>query len=52
MRYLGYVRSDVDPCLLVKRIEKEITFVAIYVDNCLFVGSEGLIQETIKGIIT
>ena len=48
---LGYVPSDVDPCLLVKRTENEIAFVAIYVDDCLFVGSEELIQGTIKGIV-
>ena len=52
MRDLGYVPSEVDPCLLVKRNKKnEIAYVAIYVDDCLFIGSENLIQETIKGIV-
>ena len=52
MKDLGYVPSEVDPCLLVKRGTKnEIAFVAIYVDDCLFIGDENLIQETIKGII-
>ena len=47
---LGFVKGDVDPCLLTKKTNEGIIYVAIYVDDCLFVGSEKLIQETIKGI--
>ena len=47
---LGYKEGTVDPCLLTKETKDGIAFVAIYVDDCLFVGNEKIIQETIVGI--
>ena len=47
---LGYEGGLIDPCLMVKRKGNEIAFVAIYVDDCLFIGHEKLINETILGI--
>ena len=42
---LGFNASKADPCLLIKRNEKGIIFVALYVDDCLCVGSKQLIDE-------
>ena len=42
---MGFKASKVDPCLLIKRNEKGIIFVALYVDDCLCVGSKQLIDE-------
>ena len=42
---LGFKASKADPCLLIKRNEKGIIFVALYVDDCLCVGSKQLIDE-------
>ena len=40
----------VDPCLMTKVTDKQVAFVAIHVDDCLFCGHEALINETIQGI--
>ena len=42
---LGFKASKVDPCLLIKRNEKGVIFVALYVDDCLCVGSKQQIEE-------
>ena len=50
LRSLGFTGGNVDPCLMQKKIGNMIAIVAIYVDDCLFVGNEELIQETVEGI--
>ena len=35
---LGFKTSKADPYLLIKRNDKGVIFVALYVDNCLCVG--------------
>ena len=37
---LGYAEGTVDPCLLTQKTDNGIAFVAVYMDDCLFVGSE------------
>jgi hypothetical protein len=40
--------SPVDPCLWINHSEFGIVMVAVYVDNCLVVGSEEGIQDMIN----
>ena len=42
---LGFKTSKADPCLLLKRDEKGVIFVALYVDDCLCVGSKQQIEN-------
>ena len=47
---LCFTGGTVDPCLMIKRDKERIAIVAIYVDDCLFVGDDQLIKETVEGI--
>ena len=42
---LGFETSKVDPCLLIKKDEKRVIFVGLYVDDCLCVGSKKQIEN-------
>jgi Reverse transcriptase (RNA-dependent DNA polymerase) len=44
----GLMGSPVDACLWIKHSEFGIVMVAVYVDNCLVVGSEEGIQDMIN----
>jgi hypothetical protein len=48
---LGFNGGGVDPCLMHKKSEKGMIYVAIYVDDCLFCGTNEMIDETVKGIV-
>ena len=40
-----------NPCLMYKKNEKRMLYVAIYVDDCLFCGTTEMIDEMVKGIV-
>ena len=42
---LGFETSKADPCLLIKKDEKGVIFVALYVDDYLFIGSKQQIEN-------
>ena len=48
LRKIGFEGGDVDPCLYVRKSEKGIVFIAIYVDDNLLVRDEAAINETLK----
>ena len=45
---IGFKQSAADPCLFVRRNELGIVFVAMWVDDCLFVGDKAAIDDAIK----
>jgi hypothetical protein len=44
----GFIGSPVDPCLWIKHSEFGIVMIAMYVNNCLVVGSKEGIQDMIN----
>ncbi|KAL7530325.1 hypothetical protein ACHAWF_005014 [Thalassiosira exigua] len=47
---LGFKAGEVDPCLLIRRDEKGLVYVAIYVDDNLIVGHPEAIDDVIQGL--
>ncbi|KAL7526613.1 hypothetical protein ACHAWF_001850, partial [Thalassiosira exigua] len=47
---MGFKSGDVDPCLLYRRDDKGLVYVAIYVDDNLIVGQREAIEDTIEGL--
>ncbi len=45
---LGFKGGYADPCLLTRRCDKGIVFIALYVDDCFCCGNKEAIQETVK----
>ena len=50
LKNLGFQDGLVDPCLMVKKTEKGIVYIAIYVDDCLLIGDSAVMEETVKDI--
>jgi len=50
LRKLGFKGGYADPCLMMKKNEKGICYIAIWVDDSLLVGDEELIDDVIKGL--
>jgi hypothetical protein len=50
LKSLGFTGENGDPCLMIKKDRNMMAIVATYVDDCLFVGNDKLIQETVEGI--
>jgi hypothetical protein len=48
LRDIGFTGGRVDPCLLTRRSNKGIVYVACYVDDIFAVGHDKAIKETIK----
>jgi hypothetical protein len=47
---LGLEGGQVDPCLMMKKTDKGIVYIAIYVDDCLMVGDKVTIKDVIAGL--
>jgi hypothetical protein len=47
---LGFEGGQVDPCLMMKKNDKGIVYIAIYVDDCLMVGDKAAIEDAIAGL--
>ncbi len=47
---MGFIKNKSDPCLLSKWTNEDVILIGIYVDDCLVVGKEELIQEVIGGL--
>jgi hypothetical protein len=50
LKKMDFTGGQVNPCLMMKENTKGIVFIAIYVDDCLLVGNQGAIDETIAGL--
>jgi hypothetical protein len=50
LRKIGFTGGVADPCLMVKRNELGVCFIAIWVDDSLLVGDEKAITQTIKDL--
>jgi Reverse transcriptase (RNA-dependent DNA polymerase) len=44
----GLKTSSVDPCLWIKYSNQSIVFIAIYVDDCLMIGTDSDIDDIIE----
>ena len=49
---IGFSRSQVDPCLFIKKDENGVVYLAIYVDDCYAVGDLKAIERVIKDIVS
>jgi hypothetical protein len=50
LKSMAFTENKSDPCLLSKWIDDNVVMIRIYVDDCLVVGKEELIQEVIEGL--
>ena len=50
LQKLGFKGGYADPCLMMKKNEKGICYIAIWVDDLLLVGDEELIDDVIEGL--
>jgi hypothetical protein len=51
LKKIGFQGGYADPCLMTRRCEKGIVYIALYVDGCYCVGHKEAIQDTITKII-
>jgi hypothetical protein len=47
---LGFVPSDADPCLMIRKYNLGLVYIAMYIDNCYCNINEAVITDSIKGI--
>ena len=47
---IGFVKGDVDPCLLYRRNEKGLCILIVYVDDCMCLGDNEAVHEAINDI--
>jgi Reverse transcriptase (RNA-dependent DNA polymerase) len=47
---LGFVKSDVDPCMLVREDNNGTVYFALYVDDILMIGNTSAIERTVEEI--
>jgi hypothetical protein len=47
LKTIGFQGGVADPCLMTRKYEKGIVFIALYVDDCYCVGHEEAINDTI-----
>jgi hypothetical protein len=50
LRLLGFKGGYSDPCLMTRCNKLGIIFIALYVDNCLCIGHDAAIKDSIKGM--
>ena len=48
MREIGFKGGYADPCLLTRKTDKGICYIALYVDDCYCAGTTDAIEEVIK----
>jgi hypothetical protein len=51
LKKIGFQGGYADPCLMTRRCEKGIVYIALYVGDCYCVGHKEAIQDTITKII-
>ena len=50
LRIIGFVGGNADPCMMVRRNNNGICFIAIWVDDSLLIGHEATILQTIEDL--
>jgi hypothetical protein len=45
MKETGYEQSKVDACLFTKRVDGKVLYVCLYVDDVLYTGDDGLMEQ-------
>ena len=48
MKKIGFKTSEMDPCLFIRNGKKNLVYMAIWVDDCLIVGTKEDVDETIE----
>ena len=48
LKLIGFVQSLADPCLFIKKTKTGVCFVVLWVDDCLFVGHEDVLKESVE----
>jgi hypothetical protein len=51
LRKIGFVPSCADQCLMIRRCDLGMVYLAMYIDDCCCNGNEGAINDSIKGIV-
>jgi hypothetical protein len=50
VKSMRFTKNKSDPCLLSKCIDDHVVTIRIFVDDCLVVGKDELIQEVVQGL--
>ena len=50
LKSIGFVQSLADQCLFMRKTNKGLCYVALWVDDCLFVGHEQVLNESVKNL--
>jgi hypothetical protein len=50
LRKIGFVGGYADPCLMMRKDENGIVYIAIWVDDSLLIGHDAAIEQTIKDL--
>jgi Reverse transcriptase (RNA-dependent DNA polymerase) len=50
LRKIGFVGGYADPCLMVRRNDNGVVYIAIWVDDSLLIGHNAAIEQTIKDL--
>ena len=48
LKRIGFVVNKADPCLLMRKSEKGIVYIGLYVDDCLCIGDKEAINEVLE----
>ena len=48
LKIIGFIGSNVDPCLWMRRDKKGLIYIALYVDDNLLIGTQEAIDDTIE----
>jgi hypothetical protein len=51
LRKIGFIPSDADPCLMIRKCSLGLVYMAMYIDDCYCNGNKAAINDTIKGIV-
>ena len=50
LRNIGFVGGNADPCMMMRKNEHGVCYIAIWVDDSLLIGHEAAIEQTIKDL--
>jgi hypothetical protein len=51
LKKIGFVPSEADPCLMIKKCNLGLVYMVMYIDDCYCNGNEAAINDSIKGIV-
>jgi hypothetical protein len=50
LQIIGFVGGNADPCMMARRNNKGVCFIAIWVDNLLLIGHDDAMEQTIHDL--